>query len=170
MAIFFPDYLTERVISLTPEKLTALGISALLLDMDNTLTTHDNPVPYEGVLEWLESLKKAGFQLVIVSNNHPERVEPFARLLGLPYVADGAKPLPTGYRRAVELLGMTLEKKKAAAVGDQNFTDIIGGNLLGVTTIMVTEITPEQGWFFRLKRWLERLLMTEKRVKRIGHI
>ena len=65
---------------------------------------------------------------------------------------------------------MTLEKKKAAAVGDQIFTDIIGGNLLGVTTIMVTEITPEQGWFFRLKRWLELLLMTEKRVKRIGHI
>lgn len=170
MAIFFPDYLTEKVTNLTPEKLTALGISALLLDVDNTLTTHDNPVPYEGVMEWLNSLKNAGFQLVIVSNNRPERVDPFAKFLGLPYVANGAKPLPTGYRRAVELLKMTLEKEKAAAVGDQIFTDMIGGNLLGVTTIMVTEITPEQGRFFRFKRWLERLLLTEKRIGKIRKI
>jgi len=170
MAIFFPDYLTEKVVTLTPEKLTALGISALLLDVDNTLTTHDNPVPYDGVMDWLESLKQAGFALVIVSNNHPERVEPFAKLLGLPYVADGAKPLPTGYRRAVELLGMTLEKEKAAAVGDQIFTDIIGGNLLGVRTIMVTEITPEHGWFFKVKRRLEQWLMTERRMAKIPKI
>jgi len=170
MAIFFPDYLTEKVVTLTPEKLTALGISALLLDVDNTLTTHDNPVPYDGVMDWLESLKQAGFALVIVSNNHPERVEPFAKLLGLPYVADGAKPLPTGYRRAVELLGMTLEKEKAAAVGDQIFTDIIGGKLRGVRKIMDTEITPEHGWFFKVKRRLEQWLMTERRMAKIPKI
>lgn len=170
MAILFPDYVTGSALSLTPEKLRALGIAALLLDVDNTLTTHNNPAPYEGVTGWLQSLKAAGFQLAIVSNNHPERVEPFAELLELPYVADGAKPLPTGYRRAVELLGMTLEKKRVAAVGDQIFTDIIGGNLLGVTTIMVTEITPESGWFFRLKRWAERRLLTPRRMKKLKWI
>ncbi len=170
MAIFYPDFLVSKVIALTPQALHTMGISALLLDVDNTLTTHNNPHPYEGVTRWIGSLQQAGIALVIVSNNSPQRVAPFAQALGVPYVANGAKPLPKGYRQAVELLGMTLAKGQVAAVGDQIFTDIIGGNLLGITTIMVTEITPERGRFFRLKRWLERRIMTPKRMGRIPHI
>ena len=150
MAIFYPDFLVSKVIALTPQTLHTMGISALLLDVDNTLTTHNNPHPYEGVTGWIDSLQQAGIALVIVSNNSPQRVAPFAQALGVPYVANGAKPLPKGYRQAVELLGLTPAKGQVAAVGDQIFTDIIGGNLLGITTIMVTEITPEQGRFFRL--------------------
>ena len=170
MAIFYPDFLVSKVIALTPQTLHTMGISALLLDVDNTLTTHNNPHPYEGVTGWIDSLQQAGIALVIVSNNSPQRVAPFAQALGVPYVANGAKPLPKGYRQAVELLGLAPAKGQVAAVGDQIFTDIIGGNLLGITTIMVTEITPEQGRFFRLKRWLERRIMTPKRMGRIAHI
>ena len=55
-------------------------------------------------------------------------------------------------------------------MGDQIFTDIMGGNLLGVTTIMVTEITPEHGWFFKVKRKLEHWMMTERRIAKIKKI
>jgi predicted HAD superfamily phosphohydrolase YqeG len=60
MPLFCPCYRFHRVENITPEFLTAHGIKGILLDVDNTLTTHDNPVPYDGVMEWLESLKKAG--------------------------------------------------------------------------------------------------------------
>jgi predicted HAD superfamily phosphohydrolase YqeG len=40
-------------------------------------------------------------------------------------------------------------------VGDQMFTDVLGGKLSGVKTIWLTLIKPEPMWSFRLRRWLE---------------
>ncbi len=154
MALLWPKYTVAKATNLTPRLLKQLGFEGLLLDVDNTLTTHNNPEPYEGVLEWLLSLKEAGVKLQIVSNNHSPRVEPFARRLGIDYTANAKKPLPGGFLQG--LTDMGLEKTKAAAVGDQLFTDILGGNLAGIPTILVTGITPETGWFFRIKRWLEK--------------
>ena len=71
----------KRVTDITPEILKKLSIKGLILDLDNTLTTHDNPVPANGVMEWLDKMKKNGIKLMIVSNNHPPRVKPFADML-----------------------------------------------------------------------------------------
>ena len=35
----------RKASDITPQKLKELGIRGLILDLDNTLTTHDNPVP-----------------------------------------------------------------------------------------------------------------------------
>lgn len=67
--------------------------AGLLLDIDNTLTTHDNPVPAAGVEAWVAGMQAAGISLCLVSNNHPPRVEPFAKRLGLDFVCEGKKPL-----------------------------------------------------------------------------
>lgn len=93
-------------------------------------------------------------KLTILSNNSRERVEPFARKLGLDFVARACKPLPFGMTRAQRLFG--LPKKQIAVIGDQIFTDIVGGNWKGMYTILVEPFTLEQGVFFRLKRKLER--------------
>ena len=45
MAIFKPKMRIGKMIDLTPEMLRGAGVGALLLDIDNTMTTHDNPVP-----------------------------------------------------------------------------------------------------------------------------
>lgn len=39
----------------------------LLLDIDNTLTTHDNPVPAAGVEAWVAGMQAAGISLCLVS-------------------------------------------------------------------------------------------------------
>ena len=39
----------RSVCDITPELLGKLGVRGLLLDIDNTLTTHDNPTPAPGV-------------------------------------------------------------------------------------------------------------------------
>ena len=69
MALFKPRMRVGKMIDLTPEQLRDAGIKALLLDIDNTMTTHDNPVPAEGVTEWIERMKSQGFLLMVVSNN-----------------------------------------------------------------------------------------------------
>lgn len=143
----------RSVCDITPELLRNMGVRGLLLDIDNTLTTHDNPTPAPGVARWVNRMKEAGIALCLVSNNHPPRVEPFAKQLGLDFVCEGKKPLSKGYRQAVRKMG--LHRKETAAVGDQIFTDVLGANLYGVPCIFVFPMEMETTRFFRIKRKLE---------------
>ncbi|MEG0898262.1 MAG: YqeG family HAD IIIA-type phosphatase [Oscillospiraceae bacterium] len=154
MPLFEPYADFKTIIDIKPSYLKEIGIKGLILDVDNTLTTHDNPVPLENLDKWLEEIKKSGIIMMIVSNNHSERVEPFAKLLDLDYVSDGKKPLSDGFKRAANL--MKLSKKEIAVVGDQIFTDILGGNLWGAKTILVQPIELEKTRFFKVKRCLEK--------------
>ena len=158
--MFRPTYALKTVLEITPEMLEETGIKALILDLDNTLTTHNNPRPADGVCEWLDSMKKAGIKLLIVSNNHAPRVTPFAEMLGLEFIPEGAKPLPIGFNKAIKSFGMS--KKEICAVGDQIFTDIMGANLAGIKSIFVYPMEFESSMFFKIKRAVERPLLPKK--------
>ena len=152
MIFFFkPTYVFDKVKDITPDFLKKHGIKGLLLDLDNTLTTHNNPVVPQSSLDWIELMKQNGVKLMIVSNNHAPRVTPFAQQLGIDFECEGAKPLTFGYSRAIKRLG--LKKSEVAAVGDQIFTDIMGSNLKG---IFVFPIKPEESLPFRFKRACEK--------------
>lgn len=152
--LFKADFAFWRVTEITPEFLIKNNIRGLLLDLDNTLTTHDNPVPGEGVTEWLDGMRSAGIKMVIVSNNHPPRVKPFADMLGLDFVCEGKKPLSSGFNRAQKI--MDIPFSQLAVVGDQIFTDMLGANLKRVRGIFVYPIEHEKTKFFKLKRWAEK--------------
>ena len=156
MALFKPTFALKSVLEITPASLKLHGIKALILDIDNTLTTHDNPIPAKGVPQWIANMKKHGIKLIVVSNNRAERVIPFARKLKLRFVPNGAKPLPMGILRAVKRLG--LKKSEVCVVGDQIFTDILGANLSGIRSVLVNPIEPEKSRFFRIKRAAEKPL------------
>ena len=68
MAVFQPDYRFRRAWDIPPEWLRDKGITVLLLDVDNTLTTHDNPDVADGVHGWLARMRAAGVRLFILSN------------------------------------------------------------------------------------------------------
>lgn len=152
--MFHATVALRSVLQIQPGLLRQYGIRGLMLDLDNTLTTYDNPAPAEGVLSWIGLMRQAGIAMMIVSNNRPHRVQPFAAALGLPFVAEGAKPLPRGFRLAQKR--MQLPFSQLAVVGDQIFTDILGANLCGVKSIYVRPIQYENKGFLRVKRWLER--------------
>ena len=143
----------NTICDLSPALLRKHGIKGLLLDLDNTLTTHDNPKPADGVLEWIELMKESGIQMCIVSNNHPPRVKPFADMLGLQFVSEGKKPLSKGFREAKGRMG--LEWNELAVVGDQIFTDVLGANLKRLKCVFVFPIEHETTRFFRFKRKME---------------
>ena len=160
MALFKPTFALRSVLEITPASLKVRGIKALILDVDNTLTTHDNPVPADGVLEWIANMKKHKIKMLIVSNNSAERVIPFARQLKLRFVPNGAKPLTMGFHRAIRRLG--LPKSQVCAVGDQIFTDILGANLAGIRSIFVSPIEMEKSRFFKVKRAIEKPLLPKR--------
>lgn len=157
MALFKPRKRIRKMIEITPDLLHAAGVKALLLDIDNTMTTHNNPMPADGVTEWIEKMKSAGFKMMVVSNNNGERVRKFSELVGLEFEGAAKKPLPSGFKRACLRLG--IRPNEAAVVGDQIFTDILGGNLMGAYTMLTVPYQLESSKLFKIKRFFERLIM-----------
>ena len=163
MALIYPDKLNNRVTDITLDDLRALGVRGLLLDVDNTLTTHGSQALSSAVEEWLREMRRAGIRLTVVSNGMPARVRPFAERIGLRFIAFACKPSPIGFWRGARRLGLPL--KECAAVGDQTFTDIVGSRLAGVRSIQLLPIQYEHQPTLRFKRWLERGILRRYRQR-----
>ena len=130
-----PDEHVQSVAEITPERLQAQGIRALLLDLDNTITPwRSRQVPAE-VADWVKQMQAAGVKLCFVSNTRNlGRLQWLSETLGIPYARGPMKPRRAMLRRALEMLNV--EPEHAAMVGDQLFTDIWGGNRLGIYNLL----------------------------------
>jgi len=146
------------------ERLRARGIRGLIFDLDNTLVEWQGMTPGGDLAAFLERIRRLGFEVCIVSNNHPERVEGFSLKFGIPSIGNAGKPRRRAFRAALELLGTSVHQ--TAVIGDQVFTDILGGNRLGLYTILVVPINKREFIGTRLVRRLERWVL--KRVRPQG--
>ncbi len=167
MGIFTPTAVRPRVTDLDPDFVAGLGVKAVLLDVDNTIATYTSHEPVPGAVEWARAMTEAGFQVLIVSNNYKKRVGPFAARFGLDFISFAMKPLPFGYLKARHRLKM--KSRQCAIVGDQIFTDVVGANLCGMRSVLLTPLEPEEGFTFRVRRFFERGLRAgfEKRKDEI---
>lgn len=138
-------------------KLRARGVTALFVDIDNTVSPHHSAVLLPEMREWLASVQAAGFGVRLVSNNWHADLQDRARALGVAVVGKAKKPLTSGFKRAAAELGVTAGE--CAVVGDQIFTDILGGSLFGATTVLVRPVSPEDLPHTRVLRRLERVIM-----------
>lgn len=154
MGILKPTAVKKRAVDLTPAFLSGLGVKAVLLDVDNTVASYTSHEPLEGTVEWARSLAEAGLRVIIVSNNFEHRVRPFAEKFGVDFISFAIKPLPFGYWRAKNRLQVSC--KESIIIGDQIFTDVVGANLSGMKSVLLTPIEEEQGWTFRIRRICER--------------
>ena len=159
-----PHIKLDRITEITPDALKKRNIKALILDVDNTLSTHHGTKIVEGFEEWKKKMSDSGIKLMVLSNSLKHRIEPFSKKIKLPFISSGLKPLPMGFLRAVKKLGV--KRKNAAIVGDQIFTDVLGGNISGVKTILLTPIKPEKQLRFRFKRKLEKLIFKLHNIKK----
>lgn len=160
-----PDEYRDSAFSITPEHLAARGISALIIDLDNTLVGWHQTQVTPAARAWLERMRQAGIGVCIVSNNNLARVGAFvAQGLDLPYVASAGKPGKGAFHKAMALLRSTV--RNTAVVGDQIFTDVLGGQRMGLYTILVVPIS--RGEFFGTRlitRPLERLVLRWHRLR-----
>lgn len=153
MQALCPDEAHSRLVDIDLDGLLQKGIRALILDLDNTLVKwHEAEVPAE-VDHWVDQAKARGFRLCIASNALPERVKLIAGRLGIPYVSGALKPRRTPFRKA--LMRMDVVSQETAVVGDQIFTDVLGGNRLGLYTILTRPLSRKEFPTTRMLRGLE---------------
>lgn len=128
-------------------------IKALILDVDNTLIDYDKNLSRE-TIKWANELEGQGVKLYILSNsNKKQKVKKVAEELGIEYEYFAKKPLKFGFKKVQEKLQEKPEH--IAVVGDQIFTDVIGGNRCNMFTILVDPIAEKDIWITRLKRPIE---------------
>ena len=155
-----PNEYVRSITEITPESLRARQICALLLDLDNTLTPwRSREVPPE-VKAWVHQMQEAGIALCFVSNTrNMGRLKYLSEHLNIPYVRGPMKPRRAMLRRALKKLGVPREH--AAIAGDQLFTDIWGGNRMGLYTIWVQPMHPREFIGTKISRMVERWILRQ---------
>ena len=133
---FYPNIYLNNVKEITIELLNKNNIKGLLLDVDNTLIDFNLKV-LEGSKEWC--------------------VKKVAEELDLQYINFAKKPFKKGFKRAIKLL--ELDAKNIAVAGDQIMTDVLGGNRMGMFTILTKPLGKKDIFITRVKRPLENLII-----------
>jgi uncharacterized protein len=154
---FLPKIIVTKVEDIDIATLEANNIKALLLDIDNTLGARHMVEPTPEIVAFIENIKKHGIKVGLISNNSQKRVSSFNKKLKLPTVYAAIKPFKKGFVQALDLLKTDAEY--TAIAGDQIFTDIWGGNRMGMFTILVLPINRAENVFIKLKRLMERIVL-----------
>lgn len=161
----YPNLYLKNIKEITIELLNKNNIKGLILDIDNTLIDFDKNL-LEGVEKWCENLKSQGIKMCILSNtNKVHKVKKVADILKLEYLYFAHKPNKKGFNRAKEIL--KLEPQNIAVVGDQIFTDVLGGNKSKMFTILTKPIDTRDILITKVKRPFENLVI-KKYLKKEG--
>jgi uncharacterized protein len=146
-------------------RLAASGIKGVIADLDNTLVPWGTNEINPELLAWVNTLKTSGLKLAILSNNSPSRVAYMSEQLGIYAASKAVKPRRGGFRHIAARFG--LAPTQMAVIGDQLFTDILGGNRAGMHTILVLPLSKTEFIGTRLVRLIERFFLT--RIKKDHH-
>ena len=151
--ILYPNAHFNNVREITINFLQSNKINALILDVDNTLIDYDKNLSQD-TIEWAENLKRNKIKLYILSNtNKQEKVKEVARKLQVEYIYFAKKPMKSGFRKVQRILNE--EPENIGVVGDQIFTDVVGGNRCKMFTILVEPIAEKDIWITLIKRPIE---------------
>lgn len=157
LSLLRPREYVASIYHIDLNRLWEMGIRGIVTDLDNTLVEWNAPAATPKLVAWTTALLDRGFQVCIVSNNDAARVSEFARPLGIPALHKARKPRRASFFEALRVLGTT--PAETAMVGDQLFTDVLGGNRSGLYTILVAPIHRREFVGTRLVRVAERAVL-----------
>lgn len=152
-----PRLLVPAVFDIDLDGLWWQGIRGLILDLDNTLVAWGSDFVSDRLIAWVSGARVRGFRLCVSANARAGRVKQMAGRLGIPGIANAGKPRRQAFQRALQIMGTG--PGETAVVGDQLFTDILGGNRLGLFTILVAPLTSRDFVWTRIVRHPERLVL-----------
>ena len=161
-----PKVMTPKLTDITPSHLRSWGVKLLMLDFDNTIVPYTTTVPTEEMETWLREMNQLpDIRLCIVSNSHNDRVPKFCAERGMEVITHAKKPFSKGIKESLNRFETAPER--AALVGDQIFTDTLGGNCAGLQTILVKPIHNHNFWL-KARHVLEKPFIFAARKRRVS--
>ena len=139
-----PKLILPSLTDVSPELLCNRGIKLLMLDFDNTIVPYTTSTPTEKMQTWLATMVQSDIQLCVVSNSHKDRVKLFCSQYGIDCITHANKPFSKGIKVCLDKY--RISPNLCALVGDQIFTDTLGANCTGVTSILIEAIDNHNIW------------------------
>jgi uncharacterized protein len=164
LKVFIPDQVISSYLALSSDTLKQQHISHLLLDIDNTIIPHDEPLADESARNWLNQLQQAGITIILISNNKLPRVKQFAQDVGLPFYASALKPLAGTYQRIMK--DYQLDAQQVLCMGDQLMTDVWGAHNAGLRVVWSKPLVTRDLHYTKLNRIVEKWVIN--RLKKEG--
>lgn len=154
MDILIPDMYQKSIYSINYEKLYNCGIRCLLFDLDNTCVPYVEKVPSKKLIDLFDYLKDMGFKVILFSNATKKRLEVFKNTLVVDCSYSSRKPSKRKFLKVLKMYNFDLSE--VAIIGDQLFTDILGGNRVRIKTILVNPMSKKDMPLTFIFRILER--------------
>jgi len=158
MEKYIPDIYQKNIFSINYDNLISRGIKNLFFDLDNTLAPIYEKRCRNEVKELFKFLKNKNINIYIISNSIDVRVGGFARELKVNYLSSAKKPSLKKIQKLITDNGFPVDQ--TAIIGDSMMDDMLVGNLIGITTILVDQISKREFPFARIKR------IKEKRIQK----
>jgi HAD superfamily phosphatase (TIGR01668 family) len=155
MKLIQPDLVVDCLSDLDIPYWYARGVRGIFMDLDNTIAPWRRNDITDEARELIAKAREAGVTVVLLTNAGERRVREAAWSLGVGYYAFAKKPFSAMYRKAMSDLELT--GQSVMAVGDQLFTDVLGGNLAGCTTVLIAPLDVREHAGTKFLRFLERL-------------
>ncbi len=139
MKLPIPNRAVHDIYELTPDFLRSRNITLLLMDLDNTLAPYSTDEATPALKAWIASMKAAGIEPFLFSNNKGDRPSIFARQLNVDYVKLAHKPKQAVLRQVLTQKSTPIER--VCIIGDQIYTDVLCGSIAGAYTVVVRPIS-----------------------------
>lgn len=160
---FIPNEYHDSFFDIDFNRLSKEGYKTILCDLDNTLISYDEEYPTEEILNKFKELESLGFEIILISNNVPSRIETFLEGTDIIGFANARKPLLIGIKKAHKHAEVK-DVKRTILIGDQLMTDIWAANRYKAYAILVNPIKKKtEKWYTKINRKIE-----EKMILKIG--
>jgi len=151
-----PDLRVSSLSSIKLESFWQMGKRGIILDLDNTITPWNEMEITADAQSFLQNAFNLNFKLFLLTNAKPKRTKEIAHKYAIDYLAPALKPRKRAFLKALSVID--LEANQVLVVGDQIFTDILGGNRVGCFTILVTPVSKQEFVGTKLVRVLEAMV------------
>ena len=162
---FIPREFYDSFFDIDFKKLYDNGLRLILTDLDNTLISYADDKPTKEILDKFEELTSMGFEVIVISNNIPSRINIFLEGLDYKGVGNARKPLLFGLRKALRLASKHYSHKETVIIGDQLMTDVYCANRFRSYSILVNPLKKKtEKWYTKINRKIEVRML--KKIKR----
>lgn len=156
---FIPNEFHNTFFDINFSSLSKAGYKTILCDLDNTLISYDEFLPTETINKKFEELKELGFEIILISNNVPSRIEKFTKETTIKGFANARKPLLIGIKKAHKSAKVQ-DLDKTIVIGDQLMTDIWAANRYNVYSILVNPLKKKtEKWYTKINRRTEEKML-----------
>ena len=153
----YPDDFADSIFDINFDYLYKKELFNLIIDLDNTLSRWGSKRPDIDVCNWIKTIRKKGFKICILSNSSNNRINNYCCDLDVLFVKNVNKPFKSSFIRAMAI--MDSNNRNTCVIGDQIFTDILGGNLCSMYTILVPPIDNNEFILTKFLRILEKAIL-----------